>query len=92
MDMIKAARPTKREIKAFMYIVFLTLFLESRLMETPSTDTFEATESKRMVLTRVLIPLMNKTMEKRKAAIFTTAFGLRIMNTPKTTTIIPETK
>ena len=92
MDIIKATKPTVTEISALIYIVFLTLFLESTLISTPLTLTFEDTESKRIELKSVLNPFINKTTEKRNAAILTTALGLRIINTPNKTAIRPETK
>ena len=92
MDIIKAIKPTNKEIKALRYIVFLTPFLVSMFISMPLIRTFDATLSKRSVLKRVLKPFSNRTTEKRNAAIFTTTLGLRITNTPNTTTMIPEIK
>ena len=92
MDIIKAIKPTNKEIKALRYIVFLTPFLVSMFISMPLILTLDATLSKRRVLKSVLHPFNSRTTEKRNAAIFTTALGLRITNIPNTTTMIPEIK
>ena len=92
MDIIKAIKPTNKEIKALRYIVFLTPFLVSMFISMPLILTLDATLSKRRVLKSVLNPFNSRTTEKRNAAIFTTALGLRITNIPNTTTMIPEIK